>query len=49
VRIIVGTLVDVSTGRFSKNDVSEMLDSADRTRSGRTAPPDGLYLNRVVY
>lgn len=49
VRIITGTLVDVSTGRFSKADVEKILDSKDRRLAGRTAPPQGLYLNRVVY
>lgn len=49
VRIITGTLVDVSTGRFSPVDIERILLSKDRTKSGRTAPPEGLYLNRVVF
>ena len=49
VRIITGTLVDVSTGRFSVSDIEKILQSKDRRLSGRTAPPEGLYLNRVVY
>ena len=49
VRIITGTLVDVSTGRFLPEDIEKILMSKDRKRSGRTAPPEGLYLNRVVF
>ena len=49
VRIIVGTLVECAHGRFSREDISEILASRDRSRAGRTAPADGLYLNRVDY
>lgn len=49
VRIIVGTLVECAHGRFSREDVCEILASRDRSRAGRTAPADGLYLNRVDY
>jgi tRNA pseudouridine38-40 synthase len=49
VRNIVGTLVDVGRGRFSTGEFATILDARDRTRAGRTAPPHGLYLLRVVY
>ncbi len=49
VRIITGTLVDVSTGRFTEKDIEAILNSCDRTKGGRTAPPQGLYLNSVQY
>lgn len=49
VRIITGTLVDVSTGRFAPEDIGKILETKDRTKSGRTAPPQGLYLNQVFY
>ena len=49
VRIIVGTLCDVAAGRFLPGDIPGIIESRDRGRAGVTAPPEGLYLNRVVY
>lgn len=49
VRIIVGTLTEVAFGRFSPDDIPEMIGSHDRSRAGMTAPAEGLYLNRVMY
>ncbi len=49
VRIIVGTLCDVAAGRILPNDIPKIIASCDRGRAGITAPPEGLYLNRVVY
>jgi tRNA pseudouridine38-40 synthase len=49
VRNIVGTLVDVGKGRFSTRQFAEILAARDRTRAGKTAPPQGLFLVRVDY
>ncbi len=49
VRIIVGTLVEVAYGRFSPRDIKKIIESNDRKKAGMTAPPEGLYLNRVTY
>jgi tRNA pseudouridine38-40 synthase len=48
-RNIVGTLVDVGLGRYSREDVKQMLLSYDRSKAGRTAPAHGLYLISVSY
>lgn len=48
-RNLTGTLVEVGLGRFRPADVESMIESRDRTRSGRTAPPYGLYLEKVFY
>ncbi len=48
-RNIAGTLVEVGLGRFSSTDVERILRSCDRTKAGRTAPPQGLYLVKVLY
>ncbi|MBF0279070.1 MAG: tRNA pseudouridine(38-40) synthase TruA [SAR324 cluster bacterium] len=49
VRIIVGTLVDVGQHRFSPESILQMLKSRDRQKSGKTAPPYGLYVLSVIY
>jgi len=48
VRIIVGTLVDVSRGRLATGAVERGFSTGDRRVLGITAPPDGLYLARHV-
>jgi len=49
VRIIVGTLVETAFGRFSPEDMPDIIASRDRSRAGMTAPAEGLYLNSVKY
>lgn len=49
VRIIVGTLIDVSTGRIDPDDIPDIILSRNRSNAGMTAPADGLYLNKVFY
>lgn len=49
VRSLVGSLVWVGEGRWSKADLKRALDAKDRAACGPVAPPDGLYLMRVDY
>jgi tRNA pseudouridine38-40 synthase len=49
VRNIVGTLVDVGTGKLSAEDFRGILDSRNRLKAGITAPPQGLFLVKVDY
>ncbi len=49
VRIMAGTLMEVAYGKIAPADMPARLDSLDRDRMGRTAPAEGLYLNRVFY
>lgn len=49
VRTIVGTLLDVGTGRRTIDDVKACLAARDRCRAGRTAPASGLWLREVRY
>ena len=49
VRIIVGTLSEVGTGRRAPAQVAEILALRDRTRGGITAPAHGLELMSVAY
>lgn len=49
VRILSGTLIAVSEGKIALSQIDDIISSGDRRRAGATLPPDGLYLNRVVY
>lgn len=49
VRIMVGTLLDISSGKIRTGTINEIIESRDRSRSGFTAPAEGLYLNSVYY
>ena len=49
VRNIVGTLVEVGRGRIGQEMIRDILESKDRRAAGPTAPPQGLFLERVIY
>jgi len=49
VRNIVGTLVEVGQGKRPAASMADILIAKDRTKAGRTAPPQGLFLIRVDY
>jgi len=49
VRSIVGTLVDVGTGKRRPGDLMGILRSKDRSNAGQLAPPEGLCLWEVGY
>jgi tRNA pseudouridine38-40 synthase len=49
IRIIVGTLLEISEGKREPDCMGGILAALDRRAAGRTAPPEGLYLNRVFY
>jgi tRNA pseudouridine38-40 synthase len=49
VRIFTGTLIAVAEGRIAPSEIASITDAKDRTRAGVTAPPQGLYLNKVNY
>lgn len=49
VRILVGTLLEVGSGRMEPETVQDVLDARDRKVAGPTAPPEGLCLMKVDY
>ncbi|KHD85709.1 tRNA pseudouridine(38-40) synthase TruA [Heyndrickxia ginsengihumi] len=49
VRILVGTLLEVGTGRKKPEDMRPILEKRDRSAAGKTAPAEGLYLWKVFY
>ncbi|MCC5939696.1 MAG: tRNA pseudouridine(38-40) synthase TruA [Lunatimonas sp.] len=49
VRAIVGTLVLVGRGQLGLGDFEEIIQAKRRVAAGASAPPQGLYLSKVVY
>ena len=49
VRILVGTLLFINDGKLKEEDIERIFLTKDRTKAGKTVPPQGLYLNRVFY
>ncbi|MDG1707425.1 MAG: tRNA pseudouridine synthase A, partial [Emcibacteraceae bacterium] len=49
VRSMVGCLSLIGRGKWTKDDLKNALDAADRTAIGFNAPPDGLYFMKVDY
>ncbi len=45
----MGTLVDVAYGRIDPADIVSIIELRDRSKAGVTAPPQGLFLNKVKY
>lgn len=49
VRIMVGTLLDISSGKIEKGSIKKIIESKNRSEAGFTVAADGLYLNDVYY
>ena len=49
VRIMVGTLLQMSAGRLAPDTIPSIIASKDRSLAGFTADACGLYLNKVLY
>ncbi|MFC1594698.1 tRNA pseudouridine(38-40) synthase TruA [Candidatus Omnitrophota bacterium] len=49
VRSIVGTLIDIGRGRFSKGSMNRIIRAKNRKNAGETLPSKGLCLVEVKY
>jgi tRNA pseudouridine38-40 synthase len=49
VRFLVGTMLDVATGRRPLTDIPDLLTAADNSAVSPPAPPHALFLDRVTY
>jgi tRNA pseudouridine38-40 synthase len=49
VRFLVGTMLDVASGRRPIGDMADLLLAADNSDVSPPAPPHALFLDRVVY
>lgn len=49
VRNMVGVLIKIGENKLSPDAVEKIIESKDRTKAGKTAPAQGLYLVDVEY
>ena len=49
VRIMVGSLIEISEKRIEKDTLIYIIEAKDRKLAGRTVPACGLFLDRVNY
>ena len=49
VRILVGTLLEVGTGKRDATSIPVLLEAKDRSKAGYLVPPQGLRLEAVYY
>ena len=49
VRNMVGILIRAGENKITKEEIKKILESKDRSKSGKTAPAEGLYLVDIKY
>lgn len=49
VRIIAGTVLEVSYGKRNPNCAAQIFKTKERSFAGKTLPPQGLFLEKVFY
>ncbi len=49
VRILTGTLIEVGLEHISPNTIPDIIKARNRQLAGPTAPPQGLFLDSVIY
>lgn len=49
VRNMVGTLIEVGSGKRKPEEIKKILELKDRKKAGKTAKPEGLYLKDIWY
>tara|TARA_B100000686_G_scaffold303055_1_gene339579 strand:- start:1746 stop:1958 length:213 start_codon:yes stop_codon:yes gene_type:complete len=49
IRNIMGTLIDIGTGRLDPHQMKEILEAKDRQKASKTVSPEGLYLIGIKY
>lgn len=49
VRNLVGTLLEVAKGQKTLRQIEELFEKRDRRKAGPSAPPQGLFLMKVLY
>ncbi len=49
VRAIVGTMIDIGSGKLQVINIRDIIESQDRSNAGTSVPAKGLYLTNIAY
>ncbi len=49
VRSIVGTLIDIGTGKIEVTEIKKIIEKKDRCEAGVSVPAKALFLTQVKY
>jgi tRNA pseudouridine38-40 synthase len=49
VRAIVGTMIDIGTGKLNMEDFEQIIRDKNRCKAGKSAPAKGLFLSDIEY
>jgi tRNA pseudouridine38-40 synthase len=49
VRSIVGTVIEIGSGKMDIHEFEEIINSRDRRKAGKSAPAKGLFLTEIEY
>jgi tRNA pseudouridine38-40 synthase len=49
VRIMMGTLIQIGHGKMKEESIDALFELKDRSKSGPTAPPHGLFLTGILF
>jgi len=49
VRSIVGTLLDVGTGKIEVEEIKKIIEKKDRCAAGTSVPAKALFLTEIKY
>lgn len=49
VRAIVGTMINIGTGKIKVSELEKIIESKDRSQAGFSVPAHGLYLTKIEY
>jgi tRNA pseudouridine38-40 synthase len=49
VRAIVGTMLEIGSGKLQVDELHRIIEAKDRSDAGFSVPAEGLFLEKVVY
>jgi tRNA pseudouridine38-40 synthase len=49
VRAIVGTMIEIGSGKLGVEDMKRIIEAKDRSDAGFSVPAEGLFLEKVDY